>query len=79
MKEFYLARDSRGELTLFNEKPYKKKWECNKEFPKHFIEFYGWSTKQYDEFGIGFLVVDSNLYPEVTFENSPKKITFKIE
>ena len=28
---------------------------------------------------VGDLVIDKDLYPEVTYENSPKKVTFKIE
>lgn len=79
MKEFYLARDSKGKLILFNQKPTKKKYIYNIEFPECRNEFMGWTTQAYELFGIGFMVVDEQLYPEVTYENSPKKVTFKID
>jgi hypothetical protein len=79
MQEFYLARDSQGRLTLFDQKPTKKTYVCNKDFPKYRIEIKGWTTPDYEKYGIGFLVVDKELYPEVTYENSPKKVTFKTE
>ena len=79
MKEFYLARDSKGSLVLYNQKPTKKKYIYNEEFPEHRIEFQGWTTPDYEKYGIGFLVVDKKLYPEVTYDNSPKKVIFKIE
>jgi hypothetical protein len=75
---FWLARNSEGNLTLFNTKPYKRKYVINEEFPKHRVEIEGWSTKDYEKYGIGFLCVDKNLYPEITLENSPKKVIFKI-
>ena len=77
MKEFYLARNSQGGLTLFNQKPTKKTYVCNEDFPKHRIEIKGWTTPDYEKFDIGFLVIDKELYPEVTYENSPKKVIFK--
>lgn len=79
MKEFYLARSSTGGLTLFNQKPTKKTYIYNEDFPEHKIEIKGWTTPEYEKHGIGFLVIDKELYPEVTYENSPKKVTFKIE
>lgn len=78
MKEFYLARNSQGELALFNQKPTKKIYVYNEDFPKYRIEIKDWTTPEYDKYGTGFLVVDKELYPEVTYENSPKKVTFKI-
>lgn len=78
MKDFYLARDSKGKLILFNQKPTKKKYIYNNEFPEYRCEFMGWTTQDYERFGIGFMVVDEQLYPEVTYENSPKKVTFKV-
>ena len=79
MKEFYLARSSNGNLVLFNQKPYKKHYVYNSEFFHHIEEFWGWTTKTYEQYGLGSMAVDSKLYSEVTFENSPKKVTFKIE
>lgn len=79
MKEFYLARSSQGELALFNQKPTKKTYVYNEDFPEHRIEIKDWTTTEYEKYGRGFLVVDRELYPEVTYENSPKKVTFKIE
>lgn len=79
MKEFYLARDSRGGLVLYNQKPTKKKYVYNEDFPEHRLEFMGWTTPVWETYGIGIMVVDRELYPEVTYENSPKKVTFKID
>jgi hypothetical protein len=79
MKEFYLARDSQGGLILFDQKPTKKKYVYNEDFPKYKIEEMGWTTPDWEKYGIGIMPVDKNLYPEVTYENSPKKVTFKIE
>lgn len=78
MKEFYLARSSQGGLALFNQKPTKKTYVYNEDFPEHRIEIKGWTTKDYEKYGIGVLAVNSELYPEVTYENSPKKIKFTI-
>lgn len=78
MKEFYLARDSQGRLILFDQKPTKKTYVCNEDFPEHRVELKGWTAPDYEKFGIGFLVIDKELYPEVTYENSPKKVTFKM-
>jgi hypothetical protein len=79
MKEFYLARSSTGELTLFNQKPTKKTYVYNEDFPKYRIEEMGWTTPDWEKHGIGIMPVDKNLYPEVTYENSPKKVIFKID
>lgn len=78
MQEFYLARSSQGGLALFNQKPTKKTYVYNEDFPNHKIEIKGWTTTDYEKFGMGLLTVDKDLYPEVTYENSPKKVTFKI-
>jgi hypothetical protein len=79
MKEFYLARDSQGRLILLNQKPTKKTYIYNEDFPDHRIEIKGWTTHDYEKYGRGFLIVEHTLYPEVTYENSPKKVTFKID
>ncbi len=79
MQEFYLARNSQGGLTLFNQKPTKKTYVYNEGFPKYRVEIKGWTTSNYEKFGIGFLVIDKELYPEVTYKNSPKKVTLKID
>ena len=78
MKEFYLARNSQGELALYNQKPTKKTCVYNEDFPKYRIEIKDWTTPEYNKYGTGFLVVDKELYPEVTYENSPKKVIFKV-
>jgi hypothetical protein len=79
MKEFYLARSSQGGLVLFNQKPTKKTYVYNEDLPEYRIELKGWTTPEYEKYGRGFLVVNRELYPEITYENSPKKVTFKIE
>lgn len=78
MGHLYLARDSRGTLTLFSQKPRKKEYIYNKG-TSYEIRILGWTSDDYEKCGIGTMTINSNLYPEVTYENSPKKITFKIE
>ena len=79
VQEFYLARDSEGNLGLYNQKPVKKVYTYNEEFPKFKREVTCWVTSDWNKYGLGIMCVDKALYPEITFENSPRKITFKIE
>lgn len=78
MEHLYLARDSRGALTLFNQEPRRKEYIYNKG-TSYEIKISGWTSNDYEKYGIGTMVISSKLYPEVTYENSPKKVTFKIE
>jgi len=64
MAGLWIARDMDGSLWMFNEKP----------------------VKQGDEFRSPFyltggseLMMDSSLYPELTWENSPKELTINTE
>lgn len=49
MKEFYLARSSQGGLTLFNQKPTKKTYVYNEDFPEHRVEIKDWTTPDYEK------------------------------
>lgn len=77
MEHLYLARDSRGTLILFSQKPRKKEYVYNKG-TSYEIRISGWTSDDYEKCGIGTMVIYSKLYPEVTYENSPKKVTFKV-
>ena len=78
MEHFYLARDSRGALILFSQEPRRKEYVYNKG-TSYEIRISGWTSDDYEKCGIGVMTISSKLYPEVTYENSPKKVTFKIE
>jgi hypothetical protein len=78
MEHLYLARDSRGALTLFTQEPRKKEYVYNKG-TSYEMRISGWTSDDYEKCGIGTMTISSKLYPEVTYENSPKKVTLKIE
>lgn len=61
--ELWIARDKDGTLWLFSEKPVLDK-------------DYWWYNDSDCEGGLGEL--DSYCFPEVTFENSPQKVEFKL-
>lgn len=62
--ELWIARDKQNCLGLYYEKP---RWE------KHSIsQIEDW----YDGYFLGYL--DSNEFPEVTFENSPRKVKLEL-
>ena len=60
--KYWIARDEDGELYLFDEEP---------KLHKSYI----WSTST--ECGSSFRI-DSDLFPEVTFENSPQEVELKL-
>lgn len=60
--KLYIGRDSYG-LWLFNEKPIKYIYNGDKCF----------NISPYERYSIG-----SQLFPEVTFENSPQEIELKL-
>lgn len=60
--KLYIGRDSYG-LWLFNEKPTKYIYNGDKCF----------NTSPYERYKI-----DSQLFPEVTFENSPQQVEIKL-
>lgn len=78
MGHLYLARDSRGTLILFTQEPRKKEYIYNKG-TSYEIRISGWTSDDYEKCGIGTMAISSKLYPEVTYENSPKKATLKID
>ena len=63
--ELWIARDESSDLNLYHLKPKLKKSVCNMSF---------WQPQK---FGIEYPIC-SDLFPEVTFENSPKKIKIEI-
>lgn len=62
MKKFWIARDSYG-LWLFIQKPTKYLSNGDKCFSK-------FNNIRY--------LIDSQLFPEITFENSPQQIEIKL-
>ena len=58
--KLWIARDKDGELCLYKTKPWKR---IN-------------TTHHCDQFDCddSFMTIDSDLFPEVTFENSPRKM-----
>ena len=62
--KFWIARDKDGELCLYKTKPWKR---VN-------------TTHHCDEFDCddSFMNIDNDLFPEVTFENSPQEIELKL-
>lgn len=62
--EFWIARDKDGELCLYKTKPWKR---VN-------------TTHHNDQFDCddSFMNIDNDLFPEVTYENSPQEIELKL-
>jgi hypothetical protein len=60
--KFWIARDSYG-LWLFNQKPTKYIFNGDKCLNK---------------IGIIYYLIDRNLFPELTFENSPQQVELKL-
>lgn len=73
MEHLYLARDSRGSLALFTQEPRKKEYIYNKG-TSYEMRISGWTSDDYEKCGIGTMAINSKLYPEVTYENSPRKV-----
>lgn len=59
----WIARDLDGDLWLYNRKPVKKSW--------------GGFIPIDDDCDI--MPIDNDLYPEVTYENSPKEVELIIK
>lgn len=62
--KFWIARDKDGELCLYKTKPWKRE---NTDY--HNDEF------DCDDY---FMDIDKDLFPEVTFENSPQEVELKL-
>lgn len=62
--KLWIARDKDGELCLYKTKPWKR---INTIY--HNDEF---------DCNDSFIKIDSDLFPEVTWENSPKKVKFEL-
>lgn len=60
--KLYIGRDSYG-LWLFNQKPTKYIYNGDKCLTKSDITYYS---------------IDRNLFPEVTFENSPQQVEINL-
>ena len=64
--KFYIARDFDGSLCLYDKKP------------KLSEEIEGvWVCSQYDEL-VNVIVLPSEYFPEVTFENSPQEVELSL-
>ena len=61
--KLWIARDRWGVLSLFNHKPY--------------YNGTWWADRDIDE--DGELLLEPDLYPEVTFENSPREVELVIK
>lgn len=62
--KLWIARDKDGELCLYKTKPWKRE-----------------NTDYYnDEFDCDdyFMNIDEDLFPEITFENSPQQVELKL-
>ena len=64
--DFWVARDEDGDLFLYNQKPSILKTEVDP-----------WDCFQAPN--KEFLVISNELFPEVTFENSPQKVELKLK
>ena len=62
--KLWIARSEAGYLTLFKKKPHK--------------EVSMMSMKTYWNDGAYSYIIDSYLFPEVTFENSPREVELKL-
>ena len=62
--KLWIARNEVGNLKLFKEKPHK--------------EVSMLSMKNYWNDGKDSYTIDSYLFPEVTFENSPREVELKL-
>ena len=60
--KYWIARNERGLLFLYDDEPFKDKYE-NYDY---------WETS-----GNCYLI-DDDLFPEVTFENSPQEVELKL-
>lgn len=65
-KTFWLARDKDGELNLFTQKPI---FDESPGFKPGWDMCYDDENEFYDS-----IELDSHLYPEITFENSPVEV-----
>ena len=63
--DFWIARDEDGDLFLYNQKPSILKTGIDP-----------WDCFQTPN--KEFLVISNELFPEVTFENSPQKVELKL-
>ena len=62
--KYWIARSEYGDLKLFKKKPHR--------------EVSMLSMKTYWNDGLCSFHIDSNLFPEVTFENSPQQVELKL-
>jgi hypothetical protein len=62
MDNLWLARDSKGNLSLFNKKPIKKEYTFNGEKITYFT---------IDDSDFNELDLNKDWYPHITYENSP--------
>ena len=71
--KLYIARDKNGYLYLYNNKPIRTKEGT--EFENNYdSEYEDIVYKDYLEIDKGSIEIDSELFPEVTWENSPQQV-----
>lgn len=62
--ELWIARDTKGDLFLFDNKPVEEDWGNGNVFYECEPEHCWW--------------LGNDTYPEVTFENSPKRVKIEL-
>ena len=65
MSKLWIARDKDGTLALFKYKPINYSDRC-------------WILHDEVEYG-NYIEMDSELFPEITWDNSPKEITLNVD
>lgn len=72
MNNLWIARDKNGYLYLYNNKPIRTK-ECT-EFENNYNSEYEDSIDN----DYGYIEINSKLFPEVTWENSPQQVELRL-
>lgn len=73
MEKLWVARNKYGYLYLYNNKPIRTKEGT--EFENNYDSVYEDIVyKDYLEIDKGYIEIDSELFPEVTWENSPQQV-----
>ena len=73
MEKLWVARDKNGYLYLYNNKPIRTKegTEFENDYDSGYVDSI---YKDYLEIDKGYIEIDSELFPEVTWENSPQQV-----
>lgn len=75
--KLYIARDKNGYLYLYNNKPIRTKegTEFENDYDYGYVDSI---YKDYLEIDKGYIEIDSELFPEVTWENSPQQVNLTL-